>query len=259
MVSQSPSHPVARYQPLLIEGDLDELVGLFDKAPQLDDPRKGHIEGLSAFEQFVRTSQQWLTQRAAHVEHVALTQTDARAVEECILHLEQDGTAIALPVVVVGEPGTRALARIRVYHSMWPLTRSHWVRPPLLPECAGLVMPAVVQRYQTALADGDLEAVLQQFEPDASAREPSGGEYIYRGTTELRRFYAMLFSNDGGIPLAHCSVTDDGTRCAIEYNVTRWGQSDLPPQAGIAVYERGDSGLLRAARIYDDVDPPITT
>jgi hypothetical protein len=201
---------------------------------------------LSAFKQFVRTSQQWLTQRAAHVEHVALTQTDARAVEECILHLEQGGTDIAPPVAVVGEAGTSALARIRVYHSMWPLMRSHWVRPPLLAECAGLVMPEVVQRYQTALAGGALEAILQQFEPDASAREPSGSEYIYRGTAELRRFYAMLFSNDG-------------TRCAIEYNVTRWGQSELPPQAGIAVYERGDSGLLRAARIYDDIDPPITS
>jgi hypothetical protein len=27
----------------------------------------------------------------------------------------------------------------------------------------------------------------------------------------------------------------------------------VPPQAGLAVYERGESGLLRAARIYEDV------
>jgi len=31
----------------------------------------------------------------------------------------------------------------------------------------------------------------------------------------------------------------------------------LPPQAGIAIYERGPDGLLAAARVYDDVDPPI--
>jgi hypothetical protein len=31
----------------------------------------------------------------------------------------------------------------------------------------------------------------------------------------------------------------------------------MPPQAGIAVYERGPGGGLAAARIYDDVDPPL--
>jgi len=29
------------------------------------------------------------------------------------------------------------------------------------------------------------------------------------------------------------------------------------PEAGIAVYVRGASGQLAAARIYDDVDPPL--
>jgi hypothetical protein len=28
----------------------------------------------------------------------------------------------------------------------------------------------------------------------------------------------------------------------------------VPPQAGLAVYERGESGLLRAVRVYQDVD-----
>jgi hypothetical protein len=30
----------------------------------------------------------------------------------------------------------------------------------------------------------------------------------------------------------------------------------LPPQAGIAIYERGPDGLLAAARVYDDVEAP---
>jgi limonene-1,2-epoxide hydrolase len=51
-------------------------------------------------------------------------------------------------------------------------------------------------------------------------------------------------------------VTDDGVRCAVEYNCVRWGSRDLPPQAGIGVYERGPDGLLAAARTYDDVEPP---
>jgi hypothetical protein len=88
-------------------------------------------------------------------------------------------------------------------------------------------------------------------------REPAGDIHVHRGTDELRDLYALFFSNGGGIPLEHCTVTDDGRTCAIEYNVVSWGRTSLPPQAGIAVYERGATGRLAAARIYDDVDPPI--
>jgi hypothetical protein len=36
----------------------------------------------------------------------------------------------------------------------------------------------------------------------------------------------------------------------------RWGRHVLPPQAGLAVFERHPEGLLTAVRIYHDVDPP---
>jgi hypothetical protein len=132
----------------------------------------------------------------------------------------------------------------------------HWLRAPLLPAVPGLVLPDVIARYQAALARGDLNAILAQFEPEGLAREPSGGPHCYRGAERLRHFYGRLFANGGGIPLQHCSVTDDGVHCAVEYIVTDWGCTTLPPQAGVAVYERGASGLLAAARIYDDVEPP---
>jgi hypothetical protein len=31
----------------------------------------------------------------------------------------------------------------------------------------------------------------------------------------------------------------------------------MPPEAGLAVYVRGDSGRLAAARVYDDAEPPL--
>jgi hypothetical protein len=79
----------------------------------------------------------------------------------------------------------------------------------------------------------------------------------HRGTSELRSFFTRCFSAGGGIGLQHCAVTDDGVRCALEYNCVRWGSHDLPPQAGIGIYERGPDGLLAAARVYDDVEAPV--
>lgn len=35
------------------------------------------------------------------------------------------------------------------------------------------------------------------------------------------------------------------------------GGVDLPPQAGVAVYERGPSERLAHARIHDDVEGPV--
>ena len=64
----------------------------------------------------------------------------------------------------------------------------------------------------------------------------------------------MLFSV-GPIALKHCSATDDGVCGAVEFiTPTTCGDLKVAAQAGVAAYERGGSGLLAAARIYDDVD-----
>jgi hypothetical protein len=254
---QEIQHPIADYLPLLIAGELNKLLDLFAGEPLVNEPHFGQIKNVDQFKKFVSTTHEWLTQRRARVENVAITQNEMRAVLECILHLVQDNRAVPLPVAIVGDVSGDKLTFVRVYHSMYPLLGKHMVRPPILPYLHEPRMPDVIKRYQNALAQGDLEAVVEQFEPSGSAREPSGGEFIYQGLEQLRQFYGMLFSNDGGIPLEHCSVTDDGIRCAIEYNVIFWGRTQLPPQTGVAVYERGASGLLLAARIYDDVDPPL--
>ena len=251
---------IAYYEGILA-GEPDALVRSFAWLPTVDDPRAGHLEGAEEFHAFVYEMANWLRERDAVVENVALTLTQARTVEEVVLHLlRDDGGRVELPVAIVSDRNPeRTLKAIRVYHSMWPLTGSHDVRPPLLPEDPVLRAEGSPGDYQRALAEGDLKGVLEIFEPDGYAREPSGGAYLHRGTEGLRELYAHMFANSGGIPLEHCTLTDDGTRCAIEYNCVRWGVTDIPPQAGVAVYERGNSGLLSAARIYDDVEPPAVS
>jgi hypothetical protein len=144
-----------------------------------------------------------------------------------------------------------------MYFSSWPLTGRHANRPPLLQPDPKVRESDVVGEYQRALATGDAAAIVAAFEADGYAREPAGGEHIHRGHDGLRAFYERLFSNDGGIPLEHCAVVDDGRACALEYNVVQWGKTELPPEAGMAVYVRGEKGKLAAARIYDDADPPL--
>jgi hypothetical protein len=226
--------------------------------PVLDDPHVGHVEGAGELRAFATETADWLRERDAVVENVALTRTLTRTVEEVVLNLLlDDGGRVELPVAIVTDRNPdRTLKVIRVYHSTWPLTGEHRVRPPLLPADPNLHPEGTPGVYQEALAEGDLAGIVATFEPEGYAREPSGAAYLHRGTDALYELYGHMFANAGGIGLEHCALADDGVRCSIEYNCVRWGGTEIPPQAGVAVYERGSSGLLAAARIYDDVEPP---
>jgi hypothetical protein len=114
-----------------------------------------------------------------------------------------------------------------------------------------------VTAYLSALAAGDVDAIVDAFEPDGSAREPAGGPYVHQGHEQLRVFYDGWCSNSGGIPLERCAIIEGGDTCVLEYNIVQWGDTELPPQAGVAVFTRGPSGKLASARMYDDADPPV--
>jgi hypothetical protein len=242
----------------VMTGEVEALIESFAGEPELHHPIQGRIRGRRAFEAYVAGTAEWFTERNVSVEQVGLLVLEQHGVEEVVLHLDGNAGRVDLPVAVVADHRSgRALDELRIYYSSWPLTGRHATRPPLLQRDPDLRESDVVGEYQRALAAGDVDAVLEAFEPDAYAREPAGGGYVHRGRDGLRAFYSHLFSNGGGIPLEHCGVVDDGRTCALEYNVARWGRTDLPPQAGVAVYVRGASGKLAAARIYDDADPPL--
>jgi hypothetical protein len=245
----------------LLTGEMDALLDSFAGVPELHHPVRGRIKGESAFRQFVAEMTTWLAQRAVEVEHVNVLLTPSRGVEEVVLHVDGDGDRgrVGLPLALAADhDGDGRIFELRLYFSSWPLTGRHLNRPPLLQPDLDLAEPDVIGDYQRALAVGDVEGILAAFEPDAFMREPAGDPYVHRGTAELRALYQLFFSNGGGIPLEHCTITDDGRACALEYNVVAWGRTELPPEAGIAVYMRGDSGKLAAARVYDDSEPPIT-
>lgn len=250
-------HPVARYIPLLIEGDERGLRDLFRGPPRINDPHLGWVEDWR-FDQFVAESHQGLTERSATVEHLATTATGSGATEECVLSLTRAGNAVSLPVAIASDTSSDArLESIRIYHSMWPLLGFHLVRAPVLRAVSPLALPDVVGRYHDCLARADLSGILEQFAPEGELREAGGAVRVHHGLAALRRFFTLLFANGGGLGIDHCAITDEGASCALEYVVTTWGRSALLHQAAAAVYERADTGLLAEVRMYDDIDYPL--
>jgi hypothetical protein len=239
-------------------GEIDALVGSFAGEPELHHPLRGRVRGRPAFERFVTEINGWLSERNAVFSPVERIITGRRGIEETVMTLDGDVGRVEVPVGVVADrAGDGRIVELRIYWSMWPLTGEHHHRAPLLELDPELREPDVVGDYQRALAAGDAEAAVATFEPDAYVREPAGSAYMHRGHDELLALYQRFFSNGGGIRLEHCALTDDGRACALEYNLLRWGRTELPPEAGLAVYVRGSSGRLSSARIYDDLELPL--
>jgi len=247
--------PVRQYLAALNEGSAHDLETTWPGEVIIYDPRAGEVRGHRHVRQFVGRNLSWLASLHARAETVASTVAGGRAVVELLAHIDHEGQQLAWPVAVVAESLDDLSVTFRTYCSQWPLEEQRPVRPPILPP-VNVRLGDVVGRYQAGLAAGDAEAVVATFAPDGYFRPPFGPRYAHHGTAELLAFYARCFSMGGGISLEHCAVTDDGMRCALEYNCVRWGHHDLPPQAGIGVYERGPDGLLAAVRVYDDVQAP---
>jgi len=247
--------PVAQYFAALGDGNARALEDVWPGEVVVHDPRAGEIRGHKQLRQFITRNESWLADREARIETVASTCAGGRAVVELLAHLAGDGPGLAWPVAVVAEsPDDRSVV-FRTYCSQLPVDGRRHLRSPILGP--GADRPGdVVGRYQTALHAGNADAIVATFSAQGYYREAIGPYLTHRGTAELRSFFAGYFGAGGGIGLQHCAVTDDGVRCAVEFNVLRWGSHDLPPQAGIAVYERGRDGLLAAARVYDDIEPP---
>lgn len=247
------------YLPLLLDGATDEFVALFDRRAIIGDPLLGRVAGEEDIARFADETHRFLDEHEAQLLYRHTTRTPSRAVVEWILYFRVGDTEerMELPVAVVGaHHDGDGLARVRVYHSTYPLTAMRVERTPMLPEDPRLALFDVVRRYQYALAAGDVKEVMACFSPEAYVREPEGSAYEHRGSEAVRAFYGRVLA-EGGLGLAHCAVTDDGVSCALEYLSARRGRSEVDPEAGLSVYERDEGGLLAAARFYHDIEPPF--
>jgi limonene-1,2-epoxide hydrolase/ketosteroid isomerase-like protein len=253
--------PVVQYLAALTSDDTHAVETVWPGEVVVHDPRAGVVRGHRQLRRFVRDNHEWLTRRHVRIERVAATQVGRRAVVELLAHLDDrdgDGPRVVWPVAVVAESPDEDSVVFRTYCSQWPVDGHRHVRPPVLGPAADARPGDVVGRYQEALRAGDADALVATFAVDGYFREPVGPQDTHRGTGQLRSFFAA-YLGEGGVSVEDCAVTDDGVRCALEYNVLRWGGHDLTPQAGLGVWERGPDGRLAAVRIYDDVEAPATT
>jgi limonene-1,2-epoxide hydrolase len=247
--------PVGQYFAALNKGDTRSLETVWPGEVVVYDPRYGEIRGHRELRRFVKRSKSWLVERHAKTDIVASTCIAGRAVVELLAHLAYEGKELAWPVAVVAESPDAQSVVFRSYFSLGVVSGHRHFRPAILGP--GPVHPDdVIGRFQVALEAGDTDALVSTFEPGGYYREPSGPPRIHRGADELRSFFAASFRAGGGISQQHCRATDDGVRCALEYNCVRWGGHEVPAQAGMGVYERGVSGRLAAVRVYDDVEAP---
>ena len=241
---------VVSLYPRLIDGDIGVLASFADKAT-IDSPLLGHQQP----PEFVAETRAWLSAHQARVEDGSTVVTPERIVHEFVLCVSVDGADKELPIMLIADTAANDLIRdLRIYHSTWPLTGTHRVRSPLMQYSAVKRPPEPVGTYHDALAAGDGVAANSVFEAEGTVREPAGSAYTHAGE-DRRAWYAAILS-DGPLPLRLGTITDDGTTVVFEFEVERWGSTALPPQCGAAAYERGASGKLVSARIYDDVDPP---
>jgi hypothetical protein len=241
----------------IIAGEPDALIESFAGVPVLHDPVRGRIQGAAALRAFAEQMRTWLVGRDVTVEDVDRVLLEGRSFEDVVVHLDGAAGRVDLPVAIVADHRSGGLIdELRVYHSGQALTGRHTHRPPMLQPDPDLREPDVVAEYHRALAAGDVDGVVAAFEPDGYVCESASARDIHRGPADLRALHERLFSNGGGIAIEKCALVDDGRACALEYNIVRWGRTELSPQAGAAVYVRGASGRLAAARAYDDPDTP---
>ncbi len=219
--------PISEYLAALTTGSTRELETVWPGHVVVLDPYAGEVRGHHDLRRFVRNSESFLADRLVDAPRVASTAAGGRSAVELLAHLTLNGEPVTWPVAVVAESHDERSVTFRTYGSQWPVVGRRPVRPPIVDPDPAAAPGDVVARYLTALAAGDQDGIVQTFDDDGSLQEPIGPHALHRGTRELAEWFSR-YLRGGGVEIERCCVTDDGVRCALEYNLVRWGGEPLP-------------------------------
>jgi hypothetical protein len=246
------------YLPALLSAQTEQLVRRLGERATVDDPIFGRTTGMPALSRYLDEVAAWLNKHSGAFEKVAFVTGSDRDVTEGTLSLTFDGRRVKVPVAIVAERRPEREIEMRLYYSTKPIKGTRAARSPLLPQDDEVAVPVQVSAQLDSLARGDVGGVLASFENGAVLRDAGGQAHAkVDGGGPLRAFYEQLCAStpgpSAGIEVLKGARADDGHLCALEYTVVRVRGKNVPPQAGLAVYERGETGLLHAVRIYEDI------
>jgi hypothetical protein len=234
------------------ETALDALAKRLGPKATVDDPIQGRATGLSGIRRVVDQTASWLVEHAASYAKVASTSGIDRDVTEGTLSLTLGQNPTELPVAVVAERRKSREVELRVYFAAPAGSREASTRGRLVQPGEDLVIPDVVVTLLDALAKGDVATIGAQFEEDGAVRDRHGAEHAKSGGA-LRTFFARLVEG-GGLELERGGGADDGRTCALEFTLVKAHGASTAPRAGLMTFERGDSGLVRALRMYGELE-----
>ncbi len=234
------------YFPALLDGALGPLAARLGSRATLDDPRVGRASGLPAIEVQLKKSAEWLSELGATYERGQFTTGIDRDVTEGTLRVKKADENVEVPVAVVAERRRSREVELRVYYHANLFAKADHVRAPYAVDNPSVALPSLVIDYLAARKRGDSTGALACFEENGVLRDSAGCAYG-RANDTLRAFLEKSEAREWQA----CGYADDGRTCALEYTLVRHGAQDVPPAPGLAVFERGDSGLFRAIRVYE--------
>ncbi|HET7459959.1 MAG TPA: nuclear transport factor 2 family protein [Longimicrobium sp.] len=246
--AQSPAHGYFR---ALAAGDAAAIRALFAGEPVLDDPLSGRVDA-AGLEAHVAAAQKLFTGATVHYGPAGLVETPERVVSHGQLVGRGQGGALVLPCACVWERAADGgLRELRAYWSPAAVKEQRGERAPILPPRDDLALPDAVARHLRALAADDVEGVTATY--DATCLSPIPLPWLDPADT-VRRHYGAQVGNEGAVVLQPCTVTQTDAACVIEFVTPKWDGADIPPQAGLAVYDLRGGGICQA-HLFGDLAP----
>jgi hypothetical protein len=241
--------PAHRYFPALVAGDAGRIRALFAGEPALDDPLSGRIDA-AGLDAHAAAARELFAGAVAQYVPAGMVETDERVVAHGRILDRRAGVAAVLDVACVCERAEDGRFReLRAYWTPAALQGRRGERAPVLPADPDLPLPPIVARHLRALAADDITGVLDTYDGRCLASNPwSTAEDTVRGQ------YGARIGEQGAVVLSPCSVTVGEDACAVEYVTTRWDGAEVPPQAGLTLFQlRG--GLICGVQVFGDLGP----
>lgn len=249
-IEASAKHPAHAYFRALLGGDAPAVRALFAGEPLLDDPVSGRVDG-GSLDAHVAAVQGLFAGGTAQYTPVGMFETDERVVSHGQIVSQMAGEMVVLPCACVWERADDGYRELRAYWSPAALKQQRGDRAPLLPPSPDLPLPDAVARHLAALAADDLPALMATY--DETCLSPMPIPWLDPADT-VRRQYGAQLGQQGAVVLTPCAVTTNDEACAVEWVTTKWDGADIPPQAGLSIYDlRG--GRVCQAHLFGDLAP----